>query len=208
MNCLTWFLLIVFTYFSGIAFLVPQDFIVGEIEKEQQPWSQIYETETVGGILHDAGLAHHELFVESGLTGFVHKVFIPDREEKEKSGVLSGFGSGMFAWLANRFNLMSLYCYEVICRFFLILLWIKPLCLVTLMCGLSGYWKRKIKQTNFEISSSVRERYAMRCIAVTVLIIAAVLTVPKYIDFNAVIIAWVAASVMLGVVIANLQKRI
>ena len=48
----------------------------------------------------------------------------------------------------------------------------------------------------------------MRCIAVSGLIIAAVLTVPKYIDFNAVIIAWVAASVMLGVVIANLQKRI
>lgn len=208
MNKWLWLLIIVIFDLVITVFIIPNELIIGECEKEQEVWQRLYTDQIIEKIVDQATNTHQELLINSGFTNFVYIMFIPSKQDQEKSGVLSNLGKGLFSWLDHRFNLMSYFAFEIICRVMILKLWYKVFLILLIMSSLSGLWRRKIKQTNFELSSAIRENYAFKVFELSIIAFLFLLFAPIYINFNILMLLWVVSCVMLGVVLANLQKRI
>ena len=170
--------------------------------------AQLYRPVTAAQLIEQTDELHRRVITGSGFSDLVHTMFIPDREGREKSGVLADLGGGMFSWLEYRFSLMSLFCYEVLARWNEIMLWYPQLLCVGFMSAAGGWWRRKIKQTNFEISSAAREKYALTGMLAVLVLMAVWLTVPLHLGIGVLTVLWTVECVLAGIVTANLQKRI
>ena len=208
MNRYVIFLLVFLTYCATVVLVIPRSVVENTVEQGMKARAQLYRPATAARLMECTDEMHRRLITGSGFTDLVHTVFIPDREGREKSGVLADLGGGMFFWLEYRFSLMSLFCYEVLARWNEIMLWYPQLLCVAFMSAGGGWWRRKIKQTNFEISSAAREKYALTGMLAVLVLMAVWLTVPLHLGIGVLTVLWTVGCVLAGIVTANLQKRI
>ena len=208
MNRYVIFLLVFLTYCATVVLVIPRSVVENTVEQGMKARAELCRPATAARLMECTDEMHRRLITGSGFTDLVHTVFIPDREGREKSGVLADLGSGMFFWLEYRFSLMSLFCYEVLARWNEIMLWYPQLLCVAFMSAAGGWWRRKIKQTNFEISSAAREKYALTGMLAVLVLMAVWLTVPLHLGIGVLTVLWTVGCVLAGIVTANLQKRI
>ncbi|MBQ8978087.1 MAG: DUF4400 domain-containing protein [Succinivibrionaceae bacterium] len=208
MNRYLIFLLVFLTYSAAVVFVIPRSMVENAVEQGMKARAQLYRPVTAAQLIEQTDELHRRVITGSGFSDLVHTMFIPDREGREKSGVLADLGGGMFSWLEYRFSLMSLFCYEVLARWNEIMLWYPQLLCVGFMSAAGGWLRRKIKQTNFEISSAAREKYALTGMLAVLVLMAVWLTVPLHLGIGVLTVLWTVECVLAGIVTANLQKRI
>ena len=110
MNRYVIFLLVFLTYCATVVLVIPRSVVENTVEQGMKARAQLYRPATAARLMECTDEMHRRLITGSGFTDLVHTVFIPDREGREKSGVLADLGGGMFFWLEYRFSLMSLFC--------------------------------------------------------------------------------------------------
>ena len=197
-----------FMEFLAILVLLPNNYLERQIRKEQMIIANRFNDDTIQWLSEFSRDAHKQVIYDSGFYDALHHAFIPTKKEKKKSGKLAGMGSSFFNWADQRVNTFVNLMFQYICRIGLFLLWFKPFALLCVLCVASGSLKRRIKQFNFEIVSTVRQTYAIRLMVGTTFLILFGFFLPIPIDPYIVPAMLLLFALSLGVMVANTQKRI
>ena len=197
-----------FMEFLAILVLLPNNYLERQIRKEQMIIANRFNDDTIKWLSEFSRDAHKQVIYDSGFYDALHHAFIPTKKEKKKSGKLAGMGASFFNWADQRVNTFVNLMFQYICRIGLFLLWFKPFALLCVLCVASGSLKRRIKQFNFEIVSTVRQTYAIRMMVGTTFLILFGFFLPIPIDPYIVPAMLLLFALSLGVMVANTQKRI
>lgn len=188
--------------------LVPGDYTDKEITRElmmihttlgeaQKTWVSAKADVWVESAVHDSGFYHN-----------AYKFLIPTEEQRRRSRGIEDMGAAWFEWIEGRLNAFVSMVRQAFIRAAILLTWLPYMLILVIPAVFDGYVTRKIRQTNFDYTSPVVHRYALRviwfCIAlVLVLFMSPIAVQPLILPMICAVIG-----ISLGLAFGNLQKQI
>lgn len=191
-----------------IMLLVPGQWTEQVIENEARLTRQSLGQSSVVWIHDKASAWYTHLVEDTDILGAMHRFLIPSEEQRLASTGMQDMGSAFFAWWADRIEALGYLIYQVLVRFALLVMWLPYIAALAIPAIFDGWMTWKIKRTNFDYASPVVHRYSMRGVYTATFGLFVVFFLPISIDPIIVPIVLMAITVLLGLSIGNLQKRI
>ncbi|WP_075881787.1 DUF4400 domain-containing protein [Vreelandella massiliensis] len=188
--------------------LVPGEWTEQVIEKEAVKVQRVLGTETQQWIHDTAQRWYDTSMIESGAYEAMHSHVIPSLEQRTESRGMEDLGTSIFAWAEDRLAAMMRVIYQVYARVAMALLWAPYLLILLVPAIFDGVMRWKIKQTNFDYASPVVSRYGVRGVFLIGQITLIAFLLPLALNPLLIPLGMMLSSVMLGLTIANYQKRL
>lgn len=193
---------------TALMLACPAGILEKSFEEETRRLSgELYEEELMK-LAGFAGFMERKVLRESGAAPLLRRIFVPDEEERKRSGALADMGAGMFLEVSKRFSLMSALFYRYMLRLGVFVLRAEAFVPVMLAALVSGFLRRRIRRSAFGITSAVRQRFAVRGLVATLWLsllydLSPCLFTPAVAAFEVI-----CACFFVGSTVANLEKRI
>jgi hypothetical protein len=149
------------------------------------------------------------LFAETGLVAGSYRITLPTQDDTRRSGALAPLATlPLWAWVAERLGVIWAGVYQVLQRVALVLAWWPLLVLLLAAAWGEGVLRRRIRQAGFAYASPLVHAYALRGLAMVLLLTAFVLLLPVPLPALGVPVVGMLLAVLLAVAVANAQKRV
>lgn len=191
-----------------ILVFVPGHWTERVIEKESALIEKHLGARTVEWIDDRALNWYNAAMWESGVYRTLHTLLIPTPEERESSRGMQNLGNTVFPWVEDRLASLMHVVYQVFARIALLAVW-APYMLILLVPALwDGVMSWKIKRTNFDYASPVLHRYGVRGVFLVSQCLLLAFFAPLALNPLIIPVVMMAACVMMGLALGNLQKRV
>lgn len=187
---------------------VPGEWTESVIKSERQKISQSLGVETVEWIHGKADKWYNATMIDSGVYDAMHHAVVPTRKERDSSRGMEGLGAAVWPWVENRLGALMYVIYQVFARVALLMVWAPYMLILFVPAVWDGLMSWRIKRTNFGYSSPVIHRYGIRGMAAILQLTLIAFFAPIALNPIFVPIAMMGVSVMIGMAIANFQKRV
>jgi len=184
-------------------------------------WSeQVRETErgwlhqglgpsTAKAVIERAEHWYGALFVEPGLVETSYRITLPSDADVKRAGALSPLATlPLWSWVAGRLEVIWATLYQTLQRLAMLAAWWPFLLLLIAAAWGEGWVRRRIRQAGFAYASPLAHAYALRGIVVVVMLLGLVLFLPVPLPVLGVPVVGVLVAILLGVTVANAQKRL
>lgn len=191
-----------------VLIILPGDWTYEVIEKEQQLVRSSLGREASDWIDRRAEGIYNSTIVQTGFREALWHTFIPTAEERERSTGLQNLGSVWFQWAGARIEAVLATIYQTYKRLVLLMAWAPFMVLLLVPALYDGYMTRKIKRTDFSYASPVIHRYSAKGILYLGIGVLLALFAPVAVHPLMIPIVLMLICILLGLSVANLQKRI
>lgn len=202
------FICLLFVAEAALALIfVTPDYAVKQSVREAQ-WIELFlGVDSAQRLQERADETYRIVILETGADQKIGRI-IPSEEERAKSKGLERLGETIWPHIQERINALLDLFYWFIRRLHLLLMWL-PACIPALAASaISGLLTRRIKQTNFQMTSAVMQHYTWRiCGWATALFLLAFFA-PIAIPPVVVPVIICALAVAFGLSLGNIAKRI
>ena len=169
---------------------------------------ETYGDETALIIRDRADAWYDTLVVQPQLEQTLRDYFIPTEQQRLNSRGLEDLGSGLWPWINQRIIALTDMLYWLFRRINLFLMWV-PACLPAFFIAIvTGWYDRKIKQTNFKYASPAMHLYAWRAVGTLLGGTALSFLLPFAVWPEVYPFVIVAVMLLVGVSMGNIVKRI
>jgi hypothetical protein len=149
------------------------------------------------------------LFVASGLVETSYRISLPSDADVERAGALSPLTTlPLWSWVAGRLEVIWAALYQALQRLGMLMAWWPFLLLLFAAAWGDGWVRRLIRQSGFAYASPLAHAYALRGIFVILMLIGLLLFLPLPLPALGVPIIGTLMATLVGVLVANAQKRL
>ena len=191
-----------------ILVFVPGQWTEKVIIKEAQKIERALGTDSVEWIRDRADSWYNTTMIDSGVYRTLYTVMIPTKRERENSRGMETLGSALWPGVEGRLTALMHVIYQVYARVALFLVW-APYMLILLVPSIwDGMMSWRIKRTNFDYASPIFHRYGVRGVIMITQIMLITFFMPIALSPLFIPLAMMGTSVMIGLTVANFQKRV
>ena len=149
------------------------------------------------------------LFVSTKVVETSYRVTLPSDEDVTRSGALSPLATlPLWSWVAGRLDVVWAALHQALQRLAMVIAWWPFLLLLLAAAWGDGWVRRRIRQSGFAYASPLAHAYALRGIVVVFVLLGLVLFLPLPLPALGVPVVSALVAVLLGVIVANAQKRL
>ena len=164
---------------------------------------------TTDAVIARAGHWYQTLFVAPGLVATSYRIILPNEADVARAGALSPLAElPLWSWVAGRLQVIWAALYQALQRVAMITAWWPFLLLLLAAAWGEGWVRRRIRQSGFAYASPLAHAYALRGIFVVFVLLGLVLFLPLPVPAVGVPVAGALVTALVGVVVANAQKRL
>lgn len=205
-----WFVVVILLLLEAtvILLLIPGDWTKKQIKIEQRYVEQTLGEETREWVKKRANSWYNYAILDSGFYEGALNTLIPTETEKKRSRGMEKMGQDWFAWVEGRLNAFMNAAYQFFSRLALLLAWLPYMLILAIPASYDGLMTWKIKRTNFDYSSPVMHRYAVRGASYLVFGLLAAFMAPIALNPVIIPVALMGTIVLIGLAMGNVQKRI
>ncbi|MBU2952232.1 DUF4400 domain-containing protein [Marinobacter sp. F3R08] len=188
-----------------IAALLPGKWSETAMQKEAQMIESISGREHRDQVLSNATSWYTKSLVDTGVWQAMFNMLIPEDKLREKSVIKA---DGWFNVVDDRLTAVQQSVYLIFVRVSLLFTWLPYVPLLLLPALWDGLMTWNIKKTNFDYSSPILHRYAIRGAAAIAVVTMVMFMMPLPVAPIYIPIALMFTVVAVGIAAGNLQKRI
>jgi len=149
------------------------------------------------------------LVVSPGLVETSYRITLPSEEDVQRSGALSPLATlPLWSWVTDRLEVIWAALHHALQRLAMLMAWWPFLLLLLAAAWGDGWVRRRIRQSGFAYASPLAHAYALRGILVVFVLLGLVLFLPLPVPALGVPVVGALVAVLVGVIIANAQKRL
>jgi hypothetical protein len=149
------------------------------------------------------------LFVSTEMIETSYWVTMPSDADVQRARALSPLATlPLWSWVAGRLDVIWAALYQALQRLAMITVWWPFLLFLLTAAGGDGWVRRRIRQSGFAYASPLAHAYALRGIVVLVMLVGLLLFLPLPLPVFGVPVVGTVAAVLVGVLVANAQKRL
>jgi hypothetical protein len=164
---------------------------------------------TANAVVQRAEHWYGTLFVTPGLVATSYRITLPSAEDVKRSGALSPLATlPLWSWVAGRLTVIWAALYQALQRLAMLAAWWPFLLLLLAAAWGDGWARRRIRQSGFAYASPHAHAYALRGIAVMVMLAGLVVFLPLPLPALGVPVVGALLAALVGVAAANAQKRL
>ena len=164
---------------------------------------------TTDAVIGRAEHWYQTLFVAPGLVATSYRIILPNETDVERAGALSPLAElPLWSWVAGRLQVIWAALYQALQRVAMITAWWPFLLLLLTAAWGDGWVRRRIRQSGFAYASPLAHAYALRGIAVLMMLVAVLLFLPLPLPVLGVPVVAALIGLLLGAAVANAQKRL
>ena len=166
-------------------------------------------TRTADAVVERAEHWYGALFVAPGLVETSYRVTLPSDRDVQRAGALSPLATlPLWSWVAGRLEVVWAALHQALQRLAMLMAWWPFLLLLFAAAWGDGWVRRRIRQSGFAYASPLAHAYALRGIFVAFVLLGLVLFLPLPLPALGVPVVGAFVAVLVGVVVANAQKRL
>jgi hypothetical protein len=166
-------------------------------------------TRTANSVVERAEHWYGTLFVAPGLVETSYRITLPSDVDVQRAGALSPLATlSVWSWVTGRLEVIWAALYQALQRLTMLVAWWPFLLLLLAAAWGDGWVRRRIRQSGFAYASPLAHAYALRGIAVLVMLVALLLFLPLPLPALGVPVIGVLMATLLSVLVANAQKRL
>lgn len=167
------------------------------------------DTRTANAVIDRAERWYGALFVAPGLVETSYRITLPNDEDVERAGALSPLATlPLWTWVAGRLEVIWAALHQALQRLAMLVAWWPFLLLLLAAAWGDGWVRRRIRQSGFAYASPLAHAYALRGILVLAMLMCLALFLPLPLPVLGVPLVGVVLAVLVGVIVANAQKRL
>ena len=206
-----WFLLLIF--FAEIAvclFFVSSKWAQENTVQEGRWIQRDFGSDTAKTIQSRADWLYQKFIIGPDIEGGFYRLFIPNREQREKSTGLEdlGYREGFFSWVEQCFQSCLDTTYWFFRRLALLSIWLWIWIPALVVAGRVGWLERKIKISTYGYTSPVVHSLAWQATKLTLVFMFLSFIVPIALPPVLIPIGLGVLTIMTWVNLGNIQKRI
>jgi len=149
------------------------------------------------------------LFVSPGLVEISYRITLPSVADTQRGGALSPLAAlPVWSWLAGRLDVIWAALYQALQRLAVLMAWWPFFLLLVAAAWGDGWVRRRIRHSGFAYTNPLAHAYALRGIVVIVMVLGLVLFLPLPLPVLGVPIVGALLGCLVGVAVANAQKRL
>jgi len=149
------------------------------------------------------------LFVSVGLVETSYRITLPSDADVQRAGALSPLATlPVWSWVAGRLDVIWAALYQALQRVAMLMAWWPFLLLLIAAAWGDGWVRRRIRQSGFAYASPLAHAYALRGIVIVGILVGLVLFLPLPLPVLGVPVVGALVAALLGVTVANAQKRL
>ena len=195
--------------FILFAALVPASWSERVRETELAWLKQGLGARTANDVVERAEHWYGMLFVATEVVETSYRIALPSDLDVQRARALSPLATlPLWSWVADRLEVIWAALYQALQRLAMIAAWWPFLLLLLAAAWGDGWVRRRIRQSGFAYASPLAHAYALRGIAVLVMLVALLLFLPLPLPALGVPVIGVLMATLLSVLVANAQKRL
>jgi len=164
---------------------------------------------TANAVVERAEHWYGALFVVPGLVDISYRITLPNDADEERAGALSPLATlPLWSWVAGRLEVIWAALYQALQRLAMLAAWWPFLLLLLVAAWADGWVRRRIRQAGFSYASPLAHSYALHGILVLVMLMGLALFLPLPLPVLGVPLIGILLAVLVGVIVANAQKRL
>ena len=149
------------------------------------------------------------LFVSTKVVETSYRITLPSAEDVKRAGALSPLATlPLWTWVAGRLEVVWAALHQALQRLAMLVAWWPFLLLLFAAAWGDGWVRRRIRQSGFAYASPLAHAYALRGIVVVFVLLGLVLFLPLPLPALGVPVVGALVAVLVGVIVANAQKRL
>ena len=149
------------------------------------------------------------LFVSTKVVETSYRITLPSEEDVTRAGALSPLATlPLWSWVAGRLEVIWAALQQALQRLAMLVAWWPFLLLLLAAAWGDGWVRRRIRQSGFAYASPLAHAYALRGIVVVFVLLGLVLFLPLPLPALGVSVVGALVAVLVGVIVANAQKRL
>jgi hypothetical protein len=163
---------------------------------------------TANAVVERAEDWYETIFVAPGLVATSYRIILPSDTDVQRAGALSPLTTlPLWSWVADRLDVIWAALYQALQRLAMITAWWPFLLLLLAAAWGDGWVRRCIRQSGFASASPLAHAYALRGIALLVMLVALLLFLPLPLPVLGVPVVAALIGLLVGATVANAQKR-
>jgi len=164
---------------------------------------------TASAVIERAEDWYGALVVAPGLVETSYRITLPSDVDVQRAGALSPLATlPVWSWVAGRLEVIWAAFYQALQRLAMLAAWWPFLLLLIAAAWGDGWVRRRIRQSGFAYASPLAHGYALRGIVVVGMLVGLVLFLPVPLPVLGVPVVGALVAALLGVTVANAQKRL
>ena len=164
---------------------------------------------TADAVVERAEHWYGALFVSPGLVATSYRITLPSDADVQRAGALSPLAKlPLWTWVAGRLEVIWAAFDQALQRLAMLAAWWPFLLLLLAAAWGDGWVRRRIRQAGFAYASPLAHAYALRGIVVVVMLLGLVLFLPAPLPVLGVPVVGVLVAALVGIAVANAQKRL
>ncbi len=204
LSLLFWLLLV---DLLAVFMLIPANWTEEVIARERALVEKSLGVQTRAWIDAKASAWFRASVVASGVREGAYRLLVPSPEERRGSRGMEELGRSWFTWVEGRIAATLKTLYQFYRRLALFLVWAPYMPILLVPAIHDGSMTRRIKRTNFDYASPVLHRYSLLGVACLTFGLFVVFFLPVALDPLVIPLVMMSCCVLLGLGVANLQKR-
>ena len=164
---------------------------------------------TANAVVERAENWYGTLFVAPGLVETSYRITLPSNADVQRAGAFSPLATlPIWFWVAGRLEVIWAALYQALQRLAMLVAWWPFLLLLLAVSWGDGWVRRSIRQSGFAYASPLAHAYALRGIVVVFVLSGLVLFLPLPLPALGVPVVGALVAVLVGIIVANAQKRL
>ena len=200
-------LLLVVVEILLVSSMIRQSWILDNIQEENRMNEHYFGSETAGHIRSRAKEVYVSLFVDTGIQDSTYHMLLP-REDLDSSLDLSTVASPVFDHVRRSLGTFWATVYQVLTRLQVWIMWVPAALLLIIPAVVDGLMMRRVKVDAHITTSSIRMKYALLTIFVSLFVLLLSLFSPFAVNPVLYMVLSMLCIIMVSVLLANVQKDI
>jgi hypothetical protein len=149
------------------------------------------------------------LFVSTKVVETSYRITLPSDEDVTRAGALAPLAMlPLWSWVAGRLEVVWAALHQALQRLAMLMAWWPFLLLLLAAAWGDGWVRRRIRQSGFAYASPLAHAYGLRGIFIVFVLLGLVLLLPLPLPVLGVPVVGALVAVLVGVIVANAQKRL
>ncbi len=205
-----WAVVMIMLQVITVLVLVPTTWLEDVIRIEDEMLFATLGTPTATQVEETGFALYRTIFIDTGITDYVHMLFVPTEEERARARGMESLGQeGWFPWIESRGYAIQLVLIQACERMAHVYIWLPSMLLILFPAVWDGYINWQMKRTSLGYSSPFWHRIGVRMTVLSLTLMALGMFLPAPLPpivLPAVLM--VIIPILASIVIANLPKRI
>jgi uncharacterized membrane protein len=164
---------------------------------------------TADAVVERAERWYDMLFVSPGLVETSYRITLPNDEDVARAGALSPLATlPLWTWVAGRLEVIWAALHQALQRLAMVIAWWPFFLLLLAAAWGDGWVRRRIRQSGFAYASPLAHAYGLRGIVVVFVLSGLVLFLPLPLPVLGVPVVGALVAMLVGIIVANAQKRL